>query len=345
MPYTVDYNDDRFKQVEQQKQEAMTQVDQTYNGMIEQTDKQFQDQINAVKDWGAKQQEIQQEQTDFAIQQVEQQKEQAQKDYTKEQQGAYVDWQKQSNQYGANAEAEAMQGMSRTGFSESSQVAMYTAYQNRLASARESFTKASLNYDNAITDARLKNSSVLADIAFDTLRQQLELSLEGFQYKNQLVLTQADKKTETDALFYQRYQDVLAQINQENALAEEIRQFNILHPQKTGGGGNPNPNPNPNDDLVLEDDEETESTPMTAELASLINNYDASRTTNAPGQGVVSSDTQKTINMLESMRGMTSSKKGIADSITVLAANGDISMNEAEYMYKHFGYDPNDYLE
>jgi hypothetical protein len=83
-----------------------------------------------------------------------------------------------------------------------------------------------LNYDNSINEAKLQNSVALAEIAYNALQQQLELSLQGFQYKNQLVLDKADKKMQIDSEYYNRYQDVLQQINTENAMAEEIRQFN-----------------------------------------------------------------------------------------------------------------------
>jgi hypothetical protein len=169
---------------------------------------------------------MQQEKTDFAIQQIEQQKAQTQKDYQKEQSGAYVDWQKQSNQYGANAEQMAAQGMAGSGYSESAQVSMYNTYQNRVATAREAFVRATLNYDNSIREAQLQNNSLLAEIAYNALQQQLELSLKGFQYKNQLLLEKANKKVEMENMYYNRYQDVLKQINTENAMAEEVRQYN-----------------------------------------------------------------------------------------------------------------------
>ena len=134
------------------------------------TDQYYQEQINASKEWADKQSQLQQEQTDFAIEKIEQQKEQAKQDYTKEQSGAYVDWQKQSgayvdwqkqsNQYGANAEAMASQGMAGTGYSESSQVSMYNTYQNRVTTAKEAYSRAILNYNNAITEARLQNNSL-----------------------------------------------------------------------------------------------------------------------------------------------------------------------------------------
>ena len=224
--YEINYNDERFKQVESDKTEALSDLEKTYAGMIDSSDAYYQSQIDASKQWADKQSQLQQEKTDFAIEQIEQQKAQAQKDYTKEQSGAYVDWQKQSNPYGAKSEQVASAGMTNTGFSESAQVSMYNTYQSRITAARESYNNAVLNYNNAIKDARLQNNSVLAEIAYEALQQQLELSLQGFQYKNQLILEKANKKTELENAYYSRYQDVLQQINTENALAEDIRQYN-----------------------------------------------------------------------------------------------------------------------
>jgi hypothetical protein len=223
--YEIDYNDDRFGKVEADKNIALTELEQTYGGMIANSDKYFDEQIQASKDWADKQAQLQQEQTDFTIEQINQQKEQANKDYKKEQSGAYVDWRKQSNQYGTEAEKMASAGLMNTGYSESSQVSMYNTYQNRVATALESYNRAVLNYNNAIKDAQLQNNAALADIAYKALQQQLELSLQGFQYKNNLILEQANKKIELDNMYYNRYQDVLQQINTENAMAEDIRQY------------------------------------------------------------------------------------------------------------------------
>ena len=229
--YDVNYEDERFSMVENDKQTALSDLEQTYAGMIGETDKYYQDQIDAAQKWADTQSQLQQEQTDFTIEQIEQQKAQAQKDYTKEQSGAYVDWQKQSNQYGVEAEQMAAAGLAGTGFSESSQVSMYNTYQNRVATAREVYNQAVLNYNNAIKDARLQNNSLLAEIAYEALQTQLKLSLEGFQYKNNLVLEQANKKIELERDYYNRYLDVLNQINTENALAEDIRQFDLNYEQ------------------------------------------------------------------------------------------------------------------
>lgn len=249
--------DKRLTQVEDDKKAALSDIEKTYSGMINASDGYYYNQIQAVKDWGDKQAELQQAQSDFAIQKIEQQKAQAKQDYTKEQSGAYTDWQKQSNAYGANAEQMAAQGMMNTGFSESSRVSMYNTYQNRVAMARQSFERAVLDYNNDITEARLQNNSIKAEIAFQTLQKRLELSLAGFQYKNTLILEQAKTKREAEQMYHSQYMDVLQQINQETALAEskrhneaiekaqaaqlaeEKRQFNILHPTTSGGKGIP----------------------------------------------------------------------------------------------------------
>lgn len=218
--------DKRLTQIEKETNAEVKESDKMYDGMINEADSYYDEQITAAENWGDKQAEIQQAQTDFTIEKINQQKDQAQKDYLKEQSGAYVDWQKQSNQYGVNAEKQAENGLAFTGYSESSQVAMYNQYQNRVAVARESFNRAKLEYDNMMEEARLQNSAALAQIAIQTLQTTLEISLEGFQYKNSLVLEKANAKANIKDRGFSKYQSTLSQINQEKALAEEIRQYN-----------------------------------------------------------------------------------------------------------------------
>lgn len=222
----VNFNDRRFDSVEKKEKQALTENEQLYGGMVKGAEKFYNKQINETKRYAKEQSKIQQQQTDFAIQQVEQQKAQAKKDYTREQAGAYKDWQKQSNQYGVAAEQRASSGLQNTGYSESSQVSMYNTYQNRVATARESYNTAVQNYNNSITQARLQNNATLAEIAHNALQKQLELSLQGYQYKNQLLLDKADKKLQIKNTYYNQWKDVLNQINTENSLAEQRRQFN-----------------------------------------------------------------------------------------------------------------------
>lgn len=223
--YDINYNDKRFTEVEADKKAALNEVDATYGNMISQSDAYFKKQIDAANAYAEEQKRIQQQQTDFAIEQINQQKAQTTKDYTREQSGAYVDWQKQSNEYGVNAEKEAMIGMANTGYSESSQVSMYNTYQNRVATARETYTRTIANFDNAINEARLQNNAALAEIALNAMQAGLELSLEGLQYKNNLITAKLEQKQSVNNNYYARYQDVLEQINREQ---EAIREQQMI---------------------------------------------------------------------------------------------------------------------
>lgn len=226
MAYNINYDDKRFQAVENEKNQAIANVNNTYGNMVNESNQFYQNQIDASNQYAETQKELQQQNTDFAIEKIEQQKQQAEQDYTKEQKGAYVDYQKQSNAYGVNAEQMASNGLQNTGYAESSQVQMYTAYQNRVAVARESYNRAVLNYDNAIKEAQLQNNSALAEIAYKALQTQLELSLQGFQYKNTLLQQQLEMQNQTEDRYYNRWQNVLQQMNTENALAEQVRQYN-----------------------------------------------------------------------------------------------------------------------
>ena len=184
MAYEINYNDSRFQQVNNEKASALNNVNNTYNQMISNSDRNYQQMIDASKDYANKQQELQQANTNFAIEKINQQKDQTKKDYTKEQTAGYVDYKKATNQYGANSEALASNGMLDTGYAESTKINAFNTYQNRYASARETYNQAVLNYDNSIKEAQLSNNSALAEIAYNAFKTQLEYSLQQFQYKN-----------------------------------------------------------------------------------------------------------------------------------------------------------------
>lgn len=215
-----------FADVEAEQASTLNEIGSNYDNAINTYQEQIDKQSAAMDAWAAEQKRIQQAQTDFAIQKINQQKEQATQDYTKEQSAAYADWQKQSNQYGVNAEQMAEQGMTNSGYSESSQVSMYTTYQNRVATARASYDRTILNFNNAITEATLQNNAALAQIAYNALKSQLTLTLEGLQHKNNLIIEKSNQQLAAKQVYHNQYQDVLAQLNAENALAEEVRQYN-----------------------------------------------------------------------------------------------------------------------
>lgn len=227
--YTVDYDDPRLTAIKSEETTDINDVKKTYGDMIKGSDKFYDEQKKAAENYGKQQTEIANKNLELTIQGIEQDKAELKEDYTKEQSGAYVDWQKQSGAYGANAEKMAAAGLAGSGYSESSQVSMYNQYQSRVATARQSYVRAKADYDLAIADARNQNSSILAEIAYKTLQTKLQLSLEGFQYKNQLITELTDKKLAIKDSYWSRYTDTLNAIIAENKMRMENDQFNKSH--------------------------------------------------------------------------------------------------------------------
>lgn len=221
----IDYNDERLTSVEREGEQRKSEVTQNYDDMINQRDQYTQQQQQNVENWAKEQTELQQANTAHTIDKLNQQQEQAQKDYIKEQKGSYVDYMKQSNQYGAKAEQLARQGLQNSGYQESSQVSMWNTYQNRIASARESIQKANLEFANAMKEAELSNNETLAKIAQEKLEKATQIALEGFEYKNNLAIQRDNKIDEITNAYHARYQDVLAQINAEYEYAQQQKQL------------------------------------------------------------------------------------------------------------------------
>lgn len=171
---------------------------------------------------------LQQEQTDFTIDQIEQKQEQAEKDYTKEQQAAYGDYKRQTDPYGVNAEQMAALGLSRSGYSESANVAMYTAYQNRVAAARASIEQTKQTFENAIREAKLTNDINLAKIAQETMAQSLTLAMDSVVYLGNLELEKAATASSIKDKYYNREQDILTAQREEIAAAQQEQLIGLL---------------------------------------------------------------------------------------------------------------------
>ena len=168
-----------LEELEDEEKKALGENNDFYQGQISAVENKYDEMIAATEAAGEEAKKQQQEQSDFAIAQIEQQKEQAQKDYEKEQSAAYVDYTKQTQKHGVAAEEMAAMGMNGSGYSESSRVAMYTDYQNRVAAARASIEQAKVAYDNAITQARLANDATIAEIALQTLQSTMQYEMES----------------------------------------------------------------------------------------------------------------------------------------------------------------------
>lgn len=232
----VDPNNERLLDVESKGQAALDELNAAYDSAITSNTTTQTELLNKIDANTAEQKAAQQKASDLAIQKIEQDKEWAKNDYQKEQRGAYVDWKKQSDPYGVKAEQMAASGLANTGYAESSQVAMYTAYQNRIATAREAYTRAVVSYDTAIAEAKATNSVALAEIASKALEASLNIAVQFAMQNNSLLVQKANAANTIRQNTISNYLDVYGQLQDEaqfNAsLAEERRQFDITNSLK-----------------------------------------------------------------------------------------------------------------
>lgn len=193
--------DEYIKELDSGRTAEVQEAEKLYGDMQKDYEENIDKQIGEAEDWETKQTEIQNQNTDFTIGQIEQQKDNTEKDYLKEQKAAYTDYQKQVDPYGVNAEQMAANGLTSSGYSESSKVTMYKAYQNRVAVARETYQRATVEFENAMTQARLQNNAALAEIAYNTYQTKLQLAIQKFQTKNSLLLELANKKASINSTY------------------------------------------------------------------------------------------------------------------------------------------------
>lgn len=224
--YNVNYDDERFKQVENEKQSELDKYNQTYDNLINERNNFTNQQQQLVDQWENTQKDIANQNLQYQKDLIEQQRNKTEKEYQNEAKASYIDYQKEVDKYGVSRENVVSNGLSNSGYAESSKVDMYNTYQNRLATARKSLEDAGIEFDNAIREAQMSNNETLAQNALTALQNKLNIALEGFNYKTEQENNKLNWNNTINNNYYNRYKDVESQINYENETAEKIRQYN-----------------------------------------------------------------------------------------------------------------------
>ena len=224
--YNVNYDDERFKQVENEKQSELDKYNQTYDNLINERNNFTNQQQQLVDQWENTQKDIANQNLQYQKDLIEQQRNKTEKEYQNEAKASYIDYQKEVDKYGVSRENVTANGLSNSGYAESSKVDMYNTYQNRLATARKSLEDAGIEFDNAIREAQMSNNETLAQNALTALQNKLNIALEGFNYKTEQENNRLNWNNTINNNYYNRYKDVESQINYENETAEKIRQYN-----------------------------------------------------------------------------------------------------------------------
>lgn len=224
--YNVDYNDKRFKDVETEKQSELNKYNETYDNLINERNNFTKEQQDMIDRWETTQKDIANNNLQYQKDLIEQQRKKSEQAYQNEAKASYIDYQKEVDKYGVSRENVVNNGLSNSGYAESSKVDMYNTYQNRLGTARKSMQDAGIEFDNAIRQAQLQNNETLAQNALKALQEKLNIALEGFNYKSEQENNKLNWNNTINNNYYNRYKDVESQINYENETAEKIRQYN-----------------------------------------------------------------------------------------------------------------------
>lgn len=224
--YDVNYDDKRFKDVENEKQSELNKYNETYDNLINERKNFTKEQQDMVDRWENTQKDIANKNLEYQKDLIEQQRKKSEQAYQNEAKASYIDYQKEVDKYGVSRENVVNNGLSNSGYAESSKVDMYNTYQNRLGTARKSMQDAGIEFDNAIRQAQLSNDETLAQNALKALQDKLNIALEGFNYKSEQENNKLNWNNTINNNYYNRYKDVESQINYENETAEKIRQYN-----------------------------------------------------------------------------------------------------------------------
>lgn len=212
--------ENELNSLDSQKQQELDSYNQNYNDQLSQYEDLMNQQQGYIDTWAEEQKKQQQAQTDYNIGIINQNKEQAAKDTEAEIKDSYVDYMKQNNQYGGALETLASNGLATSGFAESSKIAMYNTYQNRVGTAKAALVKANTQYDNQIQQALLTNDASLAEIALEQMKQSYQIALQGFEYKQTMYNNKLNYETNLNEIYYNRKSDLQSRIdNYNNQLA------------------------------------------------------------------------------------------------------------------------------
>lgn len=210
---------------ETERNNLINDYNTNYDKRLNDYDNLIKDRENYINNWAETQKENQQKQTDYNINLINQNKEEAQKNAEKETKDAYVDYMKQTNEYGGAAETLASKGLATQGYSESSRVGMYNTYQNRVATTNAALTKANTEFNNQISQALINNDIQLAEIALNQMQESYKLALEGFEYKDTMYNNKINYINDINNNYFTRKSSLQDRIDNYNSQINNITQI------------------------------------------------------------------------------------------------------------------------
>ena len=182
----------------------------------EDIDRLTNQQNNLINEQERKQNELINQQTQMQVDELNREKDKIEQDTIKTTKGLYSNWQKQANQYGANAEQLAQQGLAHSGYAETTQTALYNTYQKNVTETLNNARDLKSDYDFKVQQAR-QNGSV----------QQAQAALDLYKQKAQLLTQNYELRQNREQYLYQQERDRVSDNQWQKTIDQQARQNEI----------------------------------------------------------------------------------------------------------------------
>lgn len=179
----------------------------------------------------------------FVLDNIEQQRGYAKKDFQKEARGAYQDYQKLVNPYGVQAENIFSNGLGNSGYSETSKLNAYNTYQNRYATAKESTDRLMQDFNNQMTQAGLEANAQKAQFALQKLQTQMSNLWQQLDFDSTLAQNKTSYNQWLESFNYQKEQDRIANEFAREQFEYQKQQDAIANSYRGSSGGYGDYNP------------------------------------------------------------------------------------------------------
>ncbi len=182
----------------------------------EDIDSLMNQQNNLLDEQQKKQNELINQQIQIQTDELNREKEKIDKDVDKTNQSLYSNWQKQTNQYGVQAEQLAQQGLANSGYAETTKTALYNTYQKNVTDTLNNARDLKSDYDFKIAQARQQGSVQQAQAAVDLYAQRLQLLTQNYELRQN-----------REQYLYQKERDKVSDNQWQKTFDEQVRQNEI----------------------------------------------------------------------------------------------------------------------
>ena len=264
---------------------------------------------------------------------INQQKERADQELTKEGIASQVDYMKSLNPYGVDREQQIQMGLGNTGYSESTRTQHYNTMQNRVSSAINTTSQIKADFDNKITEARLSGDRDKAQLALEEYNQKINSMWKRLELETGIKDRMEDTRRWEDEFAYQKQSNEESKMIEQQRWEEELRRYN--------------------EQMTLEQSKFEEEKRQFNESLSLSkaksSGGGSSGGSSSSGSGIsfsgeetsqISNQAKVLLNMFTERKGFTTAKPSqqqMIDGISNNYKNGKITESDVEYLLNAIG--------